>query len=355
MVFTAPSFDDHQRVSYWRDAEAGITAIVAQHRIFNGRAVGGCRVRAYGDEDQALDDVLRLSRGMTYKTALADLPYGGAKAVVIGDPRKVKTTDALRSIGRFVDSLGGTYVTAEDVGMVQADLKQIATATRWVVGADESVGPGAPFTARGVFEALRAAVAHRRGTDDLSDVSVAVQGAGSVGRLLCGLLAERGCRLTVADIDSDTARRVAGEFDAKVGDPGTIHTEAVDIFCPCALGGILNERTIPEIAAGMVVGAANNQLEREADGELLHRRRILYVADFIASAGGVIHGVDELDGYDPERVERRISGIHRTALRVLERAQEASIAASSAARQEAEERMRSRAVTATLGAPAAGP
>jgi leucine dehydrogenase len=332
-LFSNPHYDGHERVLHWADRASGLRAIVAIHRVRNGRAVGGCRVRDYASDEEALADVLRLSRGMTYKTALAGLPYGGAKAVVLGRP----TREGLLAFGRAVDSLGGTYVTAEDVGMGQADLAVVKQATPWVLGADDVGGVAAPFTALGVFHALRGALRHL-GTE-LAGLTVAVQGAGAVGTRLCALLREAGAELVVADVDAAAAAAIPG---ARVVDPGAIHAVEADVFAPCALGAVLNARTIPQLRARIVVGAANNQLETAEDDARLHARGITYVPDFLAGAGGVTNGVSELDGYDRADVEARLERIADTAEAVLAEAARRGVPTGEAAEALARERMEER-------------
>ncbi len=336
-VFSHQAFDDHERVLHWADRESGLRAIVAIHRVRNGRAVGGCRVRDYGSEDEALTDVLRLSRGMTYKTALAGLPYGGAKAIIAGDPATAKTPEALRSFGRAVASLGGAYVTAEDVGMTQADLAVIREETEWVLGADDTGGVAAPFTALGVLHAMRGALRHVRGDDSLDTITVAVQGAGSVGVRLCELLHDAGAQLVVADVDEDAADAVARGTGARVVSPGVIHAQEADVFAPCALGAVLNVRTIPDLRAGIVVGAANNQLATRDDDARLAARGITYVPDFLASAGGVTNGVSELDGYDRAAVEAQLEALADTAQAVLAEAARRGVPTGEAAESLARE------------------
>jgi leucine dehydrogenase len=326
-VFSHAAFDGHERVLHWADERSGLRAIIAIHRIRNGRAVGGCRARAYATDEEALADVLRLSRGMTYKTALAGLPYGGAKAVIVGRP----TREALLAFGRAVDSLGGAYVTAEDVGIGQPDLAVMREETRWVLGADDVGGVAAPFTALGVFQALRGALRHH--DLPLDGITVAVQGAGAVGSRLCALLREAGAGLVVADVDRAAAEAVEG---ARVVDPDAIHAVEADVFAPCALGGVLDERTIPELRARIVAGAANNQLATPEDDARLRERGITYVPDFLASAGGVTNGVSELDGYDRADVEARIERIADTAAEVLAEAQRRGIPTGRAAEELAE-------------------
>jgi leucine dehydrogenase len=331
-LFSHAHYDDHERVLHWADRDSGLRAIVAIHRVRNGRAVGGCRARDYGTDAEALTDVLRLSRGMTYKTALAGLPYGGAKAVIVGRPSR----EGLRAFGRAVASLGGTYVTAEDVGIGQADLAVVKQETRWVLGADDVGGVAAPFTALGVFHALRGALRHVRGAEDMAGLIVAVQGAGAVGAQLCALLREAGAEIVVADVDAAAAAAIPG---ARVVEPGEIHAVQADVFAPCALGAVLDARTIPQLRASIVVGAANNQLATAEDDARLAARGITYVPDFLASAGGVCNGVSELDGYDRADVEARLARIADTAQEVLEAAARRRIPSGAAAEELARERM----------------
>jgi leucine dehydrogenase len=326
-LFSHTHYDGHERVLHWADRASGLRAIVAIHRVRNGRAVGGCRARDYASDEEALTDVLRLSRGMTYKTALAGLPYGGAKAVIVGRP----TQDGLRAFGRAVDSLGGTYVTAEDVGIGQADLAVMKQETPWVLGADDVGGVAAPFTALGVFHALQGALRHRG--MQLAGSTVAVQGAGAVGSRLCALLGDAGARLVVADVDAGAAAAVP---EARVVDPAAIHAVDADVLAPCALGGTLNARTIPEIRARIVAGAANNQLATPEDDARLAAHGITYVPDFLAGAGGVTNGVSELDGYDRADVEARIARIADTAEEVLAEAARRGIPTGRAAEELAE-------------------
>jgi leucine dehydrogenase len=329
-VFGDEAFDGHEAVIFGFDRASGLRAIIAIHRVREGRAVGGCRTRAYGSDHEALRDVLRLSRGMSYKAALAGLPCGGAKAVIIGEPGRVKTHEALRAMGRLIASLGGRYVTAEDVGTGQEDLAIMKEETPWVLGADATGGPGAPFTALGVLYAMSATVAHVTGSDRLDGLTVAVQGVGKVGRRLCALLSDRGARLVIADPDAVAAAEAAAETGATVVAPETIYGSEADVFAPCGVGGVLNRTTIDELRCRMVVGAANNQLEDAVAGLELHRRGIVYVPDYVASAGGIINGLQELDGYDRSRVERKCADIFDTTIMVLDEARTTGVAASVA-------------------------
>jgi leucine dehydrogenase len=288
-------------------------------------------MRAYASEEQALDDVLRLSRAMSYKAALADVPFGGAKSVIIADPLTAKSERLLLAMGRFIDSFGGAYISAPDVGIVTEDLRIFRRETRWVVGADETAGPSAPYTALGVFEAMRAAVRHRLDRDDLSGLKVAIQGAGSVGFALAGRLSEAGARLAVADIDDDAARSMAVRYGAEVLPVEEILFADVDVLSPNALGAVLDDRTIPRLRAEIICGAANNQLAEDRHGEALHERGILFAPDYVVSAGGLIAGVEELEGFDAEKASARVRAIGATLAEILTAADVDGISPSAAA------------------------
>jgi leucine dehydrogenase len=288
-------------------------------------------MRAYASEEQALDDVLRLSRAMSYKAALADVPVGGAKSVIIADPGRAKSDRLLLAMGRFIDSLGGAYISAPDVGIATEDLRVFRRETRWVVGADETAGPSAPYTALGVFEALRAAVRHRLARDDLSGIRVAIQGTGSVGLALARLLSEGGARLVVADIDDDAARSVAARYGAEVLPVEEILFADADVLSPNALGAVLDDRTIPQLRAEIICGAANNQLAEDRHGEALHERGILFAPDYVVSAGGLIAGVEELDGFNAEKASARVRAIGATLAEILTAADADRISPSAAA------------------------
>lgn len=291
-VFGHPDFDDHEQVVFCRDPETGLSAIIAVHDTRLGPAMGGCRMWPYASEAAALGDALRLARGMSLKNALAELPAGGGKAVILGDPRSGKTPGLLRRFGRFVHGLHGTYVTAEDVGITVADVAEIARETSWVtgVGAGEG-GPGgdpAPWTALGVFEGLKAAVASHLGRDDLDGLRVAVQGLGSVGSALCGLLHAAGARLMVADVVPERVDAACRAWGAEATAPDRILLEAVDVVAPCALGAVLTAGVVEGLRASIVAGAANNQLERPACGVRLAERGVCYAPDYLVNAGGII-------------------------------------------------------------------
>ena len=294
-LFTNASFDGHEHVSFFHDEETGLKAIIAVHNTNLGPSLGGCRMWNYSDESDALTDVLRLSRGMSYKSALAGLKLGGGKSVIIGDPKTQKSPELFRAMGRFVDRLAGRYIIAEDVGTSVDDMVNIEKETEFVVGlpskgtGEDASGDPSPVTAWGVFLGIRAAVSYRLGRHDLKGIRVAVQGLGHVGMALCGYLHEAGARLIVTDINHDALIYARNTYGAEVVAPDAIYEQDVDVFAPCALGGILNDETIPLLKASIVSGAANNQLLTPHHGDVLKNRNILYSPDFVINAGGVIN------------------------------------------------------------------
>ena len=288
-VFSAKSFANHDEVVFWHDARAGLKAIIAIHDTTLGQALGGCRMWNYASDDEALEDVLRLSRGMTYKAAMAGLNLGGGKSVILGDPHKDKSESLLRSLGRFVDSLAGRYIVAEDVGMSVADMDIVRQETRHVAGVGERGGDPSPATAWGVYNGIRAAVHHKLDREELTGVSVAVQGLGHVGAHLCNYLARDGVRLVVTDIDEGAIGLARERYGAAAVAPGEIYDAEVEVFAPCALGGVINDQTIPRLKASIVAGSANNQLAEARHGKALVDRGILYAPDYVINAGGLIY------------------------------------------------------------------
>jgi len=318
-VFGMRDFDGHERVVFGRDEATGMQAVIAIHSTALGPAAGGCRMWPYPSTREAVRDVLRLSRGMSYKNALADLPLGGGKAVIIADA-SAKSPELWRAYGQFVDSLGGRYITAEDVGTTTADMQQVAQVTRYVSGLPrrpgEAGGDPAPRTALGVFLGLKAAVRFQLGRADLAGVRVAIQGLGGVGYHLCRLLAADGARLRVADVRDTAVQRVVEEFRAVAVPVEQVLFEDVDVLAPCALGAVLNGQSIPRLAARIVAGAANNQLAESADGQSLQRAGILYAPDYVVNAGGIISVAREYQGGASE--EQVIAEIHRIPERLTE-------------------------------------
>lgn len=322
-VFGASDYAGHELVVHASDPAVGLRAIIAIHDSSLGPAVGGCRMWPYESEEAALRDVLRLSRAMSYKCALAGLPFGGGKSVILGDPRADKSDSLLERFGGFVEMLGGAYRVGEDVGIGSADVEVMARATDHVAGVrqgEHASGDPSPFTARGVLVGMRVAVLHRLERRDLDGLRVAVQGVGAVGAELCRLLHEEGATLVVADRDPHRARIAAESWGAEVVSPEAIWESPVDVFAPCALGAVLDDRTVPRLRASVVAGAANDQLAEDRHGDELQRRRILYAPDYVINAGGVINGSGEILGeYDPAEAWRRIEEIGPRLEEILRR------------------------------------
>ena len=334
----------HEQVVFCREETTGLRAIIAIHSTRLGPGLGGTRFFPFPTEHAALVDVLRLSRGMTYKNAVAGLDLGGAKAVIIGDPAALRSEGLIRAYGRFVHGLNGRYLTAEDVGTNLADMDLISRETPYVTGTSESLGGSgdpSPATAWGVFFAMQA-VAHRLwGERELEGRRVSVAGVGKVGSALVGHLVEAGAKVTVADVYPAAVERAVESHGVAAVGVDEIHAVAVDIFSPCALGAVLNARTIPELRCAAVCGSANNQLAEPSDGERLAKAGVLYAPDFVVNAGGVINIAEELHGYDRARAYDRITSIFDTTARVLETADEAGVTTHEAAEHLAEERIRS--------------
>jgi len=343
-VFSRLDVAGHEQVTFCHDQTLGLHAIIAIHSTVLGPAIGGTRFRRYPSDDDALEDVLRLSRAMTYKSAVAGLDLGGGKAVVLGDPGTDKSDALLRSYAEFVDRLGGRYLTAEDVGTTQADMDLIREVTPWVTGASEDRGGSgdpSPATAYGLLHAMRAAAQHVWGNAALEGRHVAIAGTGKVGSHLARHLLEAGARLTVADVDSAAVEPIVGLDPARVdvAPPATVHAVACDIYSPCALGSALNDVTIPELRTAAVVGAANNQLADASGATRLADAGVLYAPDYVVNAGGVINLAEELVGYDRQRAWQRIEGIFDTTTAVFKRAASDGITTAAAADCMAEERL----------------
>jgi len=330
----------HEQVVECRDSDCGYHGIVAIHSTRLGTAVGGTRFWNYASFVDALTDVLRLSRGMSYKCAAAGLDVGGGKSVIIGDSRSSNRDALLRAHGRFIDHFAGRYITAEDVGTSPDDMEVIRQETPHVGGRLSTSGDPSPHTARGVFRALQAAARFHWGTDELAGRTIALQGCGNVGYHLARELHEAGASLILTDVDSERAQRAAQEFGGRLVAPEEIYDVEADIFAPCALGGILNDQTLPRLRVAIIAGAANNQLLEDRHGELLQDRGIVYVPDYVANAGGVINGAGrEISGWAVDRARRAVDGIYDTSLTVLELARAEDIPASLAADRIAETRL----------------
>jgi leucine dehydrogenase len=329
---------EHEEVVLGRDPAAGFLGVIAVHSTRLGMAVGGARLWPYPGEREMVADALRLSRGMTFKCAVAGLPLGGGKAVLQHIPGGDRAA-LFRALGRFVERFDGRYLTAEDVGTSPEDLEHTARETRHVAGLHGTSGDPSPATARGVARALQAAARLRWGTDALAGRTVALQGCGHVGALLAGELRALGARLVVTDLDLARARAVAAETGAEAVAPEAIWDVAADVFAPCALGAVLNERTIPRLRAEIVAGAANNQLAAPDDGERLAARGILYTPDYVANAGGVISGSGYILGWSPRETAARIEGIYDKVLDVFRRAERDGVPPGVAADRLAQERL----------------
>jgi leucine dehydrogenase len=342
---------DHEQVVMCRDDKTGLKAIIAIHSTVLGPALGGTRWKPYASTDEALLDVLRLSRGMTYKSSAAGLDLGGGKAVIVGDPATDRSEELLTTYARFVHSLSGRYITAEDVGTTMADMDFMSSESPYIAGISEAKGGSgdpSPVTAVGVLAAIRSAARHVFGSDSLADRHICISGVGKVGSTLAAHLAKEGARLTIADIVDESAARVARETGAEVVDVAKSHAVSCDIFAPCALGAVLNDTTIPELACRAVAGAANNQLERPDHADALQAAGIVYVPDFIANAGGVINISCEKDpgGYDRARAEAKVSAnIDRAVEEVLQTAESQGITTAVAADRMAEARLAAAAGT----------
>jgi leucine dehydrogenase len=341
-IFSHPEYHAHEDVAFHHDVATGLKAIIAVHSTALGPGLGGCRMWPYASDAEALTDVLRLSRGMTYKAALAGLPQGGGKSVIIGDPRRQKTPELMRAMGRFVNRLGGAYIAAEDSGTSVADVHTMAEVTPHVGGlananAEGRTGDPSPATAYGTFVGIQAAVKHRLGRDDLKGLKVAIQGLGNVGYRLAKHLHEAGAQLWVTDIHYPAVDRCVQELGANAVSMERIFGLDVDVFAPCALGAILNDITLPELKATVVAGAANNQLAQPRHGLALMQRGILYAPDYAINAGGIIEIYHETHGYQDAAVKAHLDRIGATLIAIFQRAEEQSLPTGAVADAMAEE------------------
>ncbi|HSH23095.1 MAG TPA: Glu/Leu/Phe/Val dehydrogenase dimerization domain-containing protein [Acidimicrobiales bacterium] len=342
--------DGHEQVAWYTHRPSGLRAMIAIHSTALGPALGGTRFLPYASEDHALTDVLRLSRGMTYKAALAGLDLGGGKAVIVGDPRALRSEALLRAYGRFVDSFGGRYITAEDVGTDQADMDLLREETVHVTGTSESVGGSgdpSPATALGLVHALHAVVDHRFGSPSLEGCSVAVVGVGKVGAALVRHLRAAGAEVAVADIDPVRVQAMVATHGARALEADDALSADVDVLAPCALGAVLDATTIPRLRCAVVCGSANNQLAEPEGARRLADRGILYAPDYVVSAGGIINIAEELVGYDRARATAKLAAIGATTARVLTDADRLGITTIDAADRLAESRLNA---AATAGA-----
>ena len=322
-MMDANQFKGHEQVVYLHDKSTGLKAFIAVHDTTLGPGAGGCRMWNYDNELEALNDVLRLSRGMSYKNAVAGLELGGGKAVIIGDSKTDKSEALFRAFGRMVDGLGGKYISAEDVGMTVEDLELIAEETPYVAGLNKGAhasGDPSPYTATGVFLGIKSAVKHKLGKDSVAGLTVAVQGVGHVGYHVCKHLHKAGAKLLVSDINQDSVSRAASEFGAEIVDLDKILFSDVDVLSPCALGAIISDDTIGHIKTKIIAGAANNQLARDDHGQGLMDLGILYAPDYVINAGGIINVAAETRGaYDVDWVNAKVENIYDSLKVIFER------------------------------------
>jgi leucine dehydrogenase len=342
-VFDQIAAEDYEQVVFNYDRSSGLRSIIAIHSTALGPGLGGTRFYPYGSEEEALLDVLRLAKGMTYKAAASGLDLGGGKAVIIGDPRRDKTEELFRAYGRFIETLGGRYITAEDVGTAREDMDTVRRETRWVTGVSRVYGGSgdpSPVTALGVFEGLRAIGMELWNTADLKGRLFAVQGVGKVGYHVVKRLVEAGAEVVITDTDVDNLGRAVSDFGVATVEGSEIYPLECDVLVPCALGGTLNDESIPRLRCSAVGGAANNQLASREHAKLLEEAGILYAPDFIINAGGLINVADELRGYDERRAHMQVEGIFHTLRRIFQMAKLEKITTAQAADRLAEERIR---------------
>jgi leucine dehydrogenase len=338
-IFELIEQHEHEQVIFCYEPAAGYRGIIAIHNSTLGPALGGTRFWNYRSDKEAVIDVLRLARGMTYKAAVAGLNLGGGKAVIIGDPKLKRREMLFRAHGRFVETLKGRYITAEDVGTSVEDMDYVHMETEYVTGLAGRSGDPSPVTAYGTYRGIKAGAKHKLGTDDLNGFTVAVQGVGHVGYYLCEDLAAEGAKLIVTDIDQDRVKRVVDDFGAQAVGHDEIYGVEADIFAPCALGAVVNDETLPKFRFQIIAGAANNQLAEERHGRDLMERGILYAPDYVINAGGLINVYGELNGWSPERSKRKAGEIYDTLDQLFELAREEGLPTSEAADRLAERRI----------------
>jgi leucine dehydrogenase len=338
-IFELIEAHEHEQVLFCYEPAAGYRGIIAIHNTTLGPALGGTRLWNYRSDREAVVDVLRLARGMTYKAAVAGLNLGGGKAVIIGDPKVKRREMLFRAHGRFVETLKGRYITAEDVGTSVEDMDYVHMETEYVTGLAGRSGDPSPVTAYGTYRGIKAGAKHKYGSDDLKDVTVAVQGVGHVGYYLCEDLAAEGAKLIVTDIDEERVRRVVNDFGARAVGHDEIYTVEAQVFAPCALGAVVNDETLPGFKFDIIAGAANNQLAEERHGKDLADRGILYAPDYVINAGGLINVYGELNGWTPERSKRKAGEIYDTLDQLFELAREEGLPTSEAADRLAERRI----------------
>jgi leucine dehydrogenase len=329
----------HEQIVLCSDPAVGYRGIIAIHDTTLGPALGGTRFWNYATEEEAIVDVLRLAKAMTYKAAVTGLNLGGGKSVIIGDPRTHRREMIFRAHGRFVDSLKGRYITAEDVGTSVEDMDFVQMETKFVAGLQGGSGDPSPITAYGTYKGIKACLQEKNGNASVRGVRVAVQGVGHVGYYLCEFLAEEGARLIVTDIDDERVRTIVQEFGAESVAPDKIYGVDAPVFAPCALGAIVNDKTLPKMKFEIIAGAANNQLEEERHGDELEKRGVLYAPDYVINAGGLINVYGELQGWSADRAKRKAGEIYETLLQLFELSKREGLPTYKAADRLAEQRI----------------
>lgn len=341
-IFTYMEKYDYEQLVFCHDKNSGLKAIIAIHDTTLGPALGGARMWPYESEEKAIEDALRLARGMTYKNAVSGLNLGGGKTVIIGDPSKDKNEEMFRALGRYIQSLNGRYITAEDVGTTVEDMDLIYEETDYVTGISPTFGSSgnpSPVTAYGVYLGIKASAKEAFGNENLKGRKIAVQGLGNVAYKLCEYLHQEGAELIVTDINKKAVERVVNDFGAVAVEPDEIYKQDVDIFSPCALGAIINDDTIPQLKAKVIAGSANNQLKESRHGQILYEKGIVYAPDYVINAGGVINVADELYGYNRERAMKRVETIYDNLTKIFEISKEENIPTFLAANRLAEDRI----------------
>lgn len=345
-VFGQVSFDNHEQIVFCNDKDTGLKAIIGIHSTVLGPSLGGTRMWQYNSEFDALNDVLRLSRGMTFKAAITGLNLGGGKAVIIGDAKTQKTPELMLRFGEFVHSLGGKYITAEDVGMETKDMDLVRSVTPFVTGISESKGGAgnpSPITAYGVFMGMKAAAKFAFGSDVLEDKVVYVQGIGNVGEALVENLSNEGAKVIIDDINRDKLEIIRDTYGVEIYEGTNIYAEKMDIYAPCALGATINDSTVNTIQAKVIAGAANNQLADESiHGLMLQKKGIVYAPDFLINAGGIINVFAELENYGKQEIIRKTENIYNTTLEILNSAKNSGLTTNQAAMDIAQKRINAR-------------
>lgn len=345
-VFGQLSFDNHEQIVFCNDKDTGLKAIIGIHNTVLGPALGGTRMWNYATEWEALNDVLRLSRGMTFKSAITGLNLGGGKAVIIGDSKTQKTPELMLRFGEFIHGLGGKYITAEDVGMATKDMDLVRTVTPFVTGISEEKGGAgnpSPITAYGVFMGMKAAAKYKFGSDVLEGKTVFVQGIGSVGEALVEHLHDEGAEVFISDLNQERLEEVRDKYSVSIYGGSNLYAEPMDIYAPCALGATINDQTIHQLRAKVIAGAANNQLADErVHGAILKERGIVYAPDFLINAGGIINVYAELENYGRQEIMRKTENIYTTTLEILTEAETKNITTHEAALSIAQSRIEAR-------------